>query len=192
MEHFHNHHNHTFSRKHLREHPICLATIFYGALVIIGELIILSFVTDMHLHDFLSYEGVVQLIHLVGIIILAIVNYRWIHRVSGHNDTPRQATTKFFGVSVVILIAHIVLLHVIPRWVGFELHHHDEAEHTHGILSAEMIEYLTLGAIIVFVTLAFRFQDTILHKLHLKNKYTFMLGSGVQKNHHHHHWHHHH
>ncbi len=184
MEHSH---NHTFSRKHLREHPICLATIFYGALVLIGELIILSLVTDMHLHDFLSYEGVVQLIHLVGIIFLAIVNYRWIHRVSRHTDSAGQATTKFFGVSLIILIAHIILLHVIPRWIGFELHHHDESEHTHGMLSAEMIEYLTLGAIIIFVTLAFRFQDTILHKLHLKNKYTFMLGSGVQKNHHHHH-----
>lgn len=172
----HNHH-HAFSWKHLKDHPICLATIVYGILVVIAEIVILSFVTDMNLHDLLSYEGAIQAVHLFGILILAIVNYWWIHRISGHADTPMQATKKFFSVSFVILLAHIVLLHVVPRWIGFELHQHGgHGEHTHTLhKNSEMIEYITLAGVIGFVVFAFRFQDAILQKLQLKNKYTVVL-----------------
>ncbi len=163
----HHHHTHSFSWKHLKEEPICLASVIYNILVVLIELVILGFVTHMSLHDLWGYEGLMQLIHLVGIVLLGIVNYIWIHNWSKYEDTNIQSTGKFLGVSVVIFVAHILLLHVIPRVIGFELHHHEDGG------ASEMVEYMALAGIIVFVTLAFRYKDTILKFFNVQNKYMF-------------------
>jgi|GEM_PF-4215848 len=92
-----------------------------------------------------------QSIHLLGVIALGIFNRFWIHRRSQHHDTRLQNAGKFFSVSSIMLIAHIVLLHLIPRRIGFELHAHEE-----GHENSELIEYVSLALIIIFVTLAFR------------------------------------
>lgn len=164
--HTHDHH-HEFSRKHLHEHPICIATIIYNIIVLAVELIIIAVVNHMSREDLIGYEGVLQGIHLLGIILLAVINRRWIHRWSKHNDNTAQSVGKFFSISTLILIAHIVLLHIVPRLIGFELHH-DEG-------GSETLEFISLGAIIVFVTLAFWWRDAVLHKLGLKNKFIVSL-----------------
>ena len=171
----HHHHTHSLSWKHLKSHPICLASVIYNILVVAVEIIILAFVTHMDFHDMLGYEGIMQLIHLVGIILLTVLNYWWIHTWSIHEDTKSQATAKFFWVSVIIFILHIILLHIIPRVIGFELHHHDEAA------NSETVEYVALGAIILFVTLAFRYKEAILQALNIKNKYIFRLQAEKNK-----------
>lgn len=166
----HSHSHHHFSRKHLREHPICIATIVYNILVLAVELIIIGAVNDLSLHDLLGYEGILQGIHLLGIVILGIINWWWIHRWSNHHESSLQSTGKFLSVSTIMLFAHIVLLHLIPRWIGFELHAHE-----HGHEHSELIEYLALAGIIVFVTLAFRRRDELLARLGLKGKFTVSL-----------------
>ena len=166
MHHTHDH-THDLSRKHLREHPICIATIIYNILVLAVELLIVATVNHLTWQDLLGYEGVLQGIHLLGIILLAIINWRWIHRWSNHNDSTAQSVGKFFSISTLILIAHIVLLHIVPRLIGFELHH-DEG-------GSETVEFAVLGAIIVFITIAFWRRDTILHSIGLKNKFTISL-----------------
>ena len=166
MNHTHEHH-HDLSRKHLHEHPICIATIIYNIIVLAVELLIIATVNHLTWHDLLGYEGVLQGIHVLGIIILAIINWRWIHRWSKDTDNTTQSVGKFFSISTLILIAHIVLLHIIPRLIGFELHH-DEG-------GSEIVEFIALGAIIVFVTIAFWRRDTLLKKVGLKNKFTVSL-----------------
>lgn len=165
----HNHsHHHTFSRKHMREHPVCIATIIYNVLVLAVELLIIASVTDMSLHDLLGYEGILQGIHLLGIIILGVINWWWIHRWSTHHESSLQSTGKFLSVSTIMFIAHIVLLHLLPRWIGFELHGHD---HEH----SEMLEFGVLAIIILFVTVAFWSRDAVLQKLGLKNRFTVSM-----------------
>lgn len=169
MKHTHNHsHHHDFSRHHLREHPICIATIIYNIIVLAVELIIISVVNDMSRHDLVGYEGVLQGIHLLGIVLLAVINRRWIHRWSKESDNTTQSVGKFFSISTLILIAHIVLLHIVPRIIGFELHH-DEAG------GSETVEFISLGVIIVFVTIAFWWRDALLQRFGLKNKFTVSL-----------------
>ncbi len=165
--HAHNHH-HDLSRKHLKEHPICIATIIYNILVLAIELIIIAAVNHMSWQDMIGYEGVLQGIHLLGVILLAIINWWWIHRWSKHNDNTAQSVGKFFSISTLILIAHIVLLHIVPRLIGFELHEHEEA-------GSETVEFVALGAIIVFVTISFWWRDAVLRRLGLKNKFTVSL-----------------
>lgn len=168
MTHTHSHdhhdHHHDLSWKHLHEHPICIATIIYNVLVLIVELIIIALVNHLSWHDLLGYEGVLQGIHLLGIIILALINWWWIHKWTKHADTIQTTVGKFFSISTILLIAHIVLLHIIPRLIGFELHHDDGG--------SETMEFVILGGIIIFVTLAFWWRDYLLHKLGLKNRFT--------------------
>ena len=108
-----------------------------------------------------------QGIHLLGIVLLAFVNWRWVHKRTKHTDTTVATTGKFFSISTIILIVHIILLHVIPRWIGLELHH-DEG-------GSELVEFAILGCIIVFVTIAFWLRDSILERVGLKNKFTVSL-----------------
>ena len=98
---------------------------------------------------------------------LAFINRRWVHRRTKHSDTTVATTGKFFSISTITLIIHIILLHVIPRRIGFELHH-DEG-------GGELVEFVVLGCVIVFVTLAFWLRDGILEGLGLKNKFTVSL-----------------
>lgn len=164
----HTHHHHDLSRKHLQEHPICIATIIYNIIVLVVELVIIALVNHMSREDLVGYEGVLQGIHLLGIILLAVVNRRWIHRWSKHNDNTAQSVGKFFSISTLILIAHIVLLHIVPRIIGFEMHQHEEG-------GGETVEFIALGAIILFVTIAFWWRDAVLHRFGLKNKFTVSL-----------------
>lgn len=161
------HHPHSHSLKHLHEHPICIATIIYNVLVLLVELLIIATVNHLSRQDLLGYEGVLQGIHLLGIILLAVFNRRRVHKRTKQSDTTAATAGKFFSISTIILIIHIILLHVIPRRIGFELHH-DEG-------GSELVEFAVLGCIIVFVTLAFRTRDTLLEKLGLKNKFTVSL-----------------
>ncbi len=165
--HDHKHaHSHDLSWKHLREHPICIATIVYNIAVVAVEIIIIAAVNHVTFHDLLGYEGILQGIHLLGVILLGFINWWWIHRWSQHHhETRLQTTGKFFSVSTIMFAAHIILLHVLPRWIGFELHGHD---HEH----SETVEFIVLGGIIIFVTVAFLRRDEILEKLHVKNRFT--------------------
>lgn len=173
MHHEH-HHTHDFSRKHMHEHPICIATIIYNILVLAVEIIIIAVVNHMSLHDLIGYEGVLQGIHLLGVIILGVLNWLWIHRWSNHHEARLQTVGKFFSVSTIMFIAHIVLLHLVPRWIGFELHGHDHEQ-------SESVEFIVLGVIIVFVTVAFRSRDYVLERLGLKNRFTVSLKKNHEK-----------
>lgn len=164
----HHHHDHSH-----HEHPICIATIIYNVLVLAVELIIIGAVNHMTWQDLLGYEGVLQGVHLLGIVILGIINWRWIHRWSKHHDSRLQTAGKFLSVSTLLFGLHIVLLHIVPRIIGFELHH-DEG-------GSETIEFIVLAAIILFVTVAFRWRDALLHKTGLKNKFTVSLKKSHEK-----------
>lgn len=161
-------HHHSFSRAHMKEHPICIATIIYNVLVLAVELIIIAAVNHLTWHELLGYEGVLQGVHLLGVVLLGLFNWRWIHRWSNHHETSLQTTGKFLSVSTIMFLAHILLLHLLPRWIGFELHGHDEGQ-------SETVEFIALAGIIVFVTIAFRSRDTILEWLGVKNKFTVSL-----------------
>ena len=164
----HHHNHHPFSRTHMKEHPICIATIIYNVLVLAVELIIIAAVNHLSWHDLIGYEGILQGIHLLGIILLGIFNWWWIHRWSNHHESSLQSTGKFLSVSTIMFIAHIMLLHLLPRWIGFELHGHDHEQ-------SEIVEFAVLAGIIIFVTVAFRSRDTLLVKLGLKNKFTLSI-----------------
>lgn len=83
-----------------------------------------------------------------------------------------------------MLIVHIILLHIVPRLIGFSLHEHDSHH-------SELTEYMILAGIIVFVTIAFWRRDSILQKLGRKNRFTIPQPRfiGRRKHHHHHHAH---
>ncbi len=151
-------HGHTHS---FTEHKICVATLVYNILILVVELIILAFLSDLHLEDLLAYEGLIQLFHLGGVIVLGLINWWWTHRWA-----DRQTAGRFLSISTVMLVAHVVLLHILPRWIGFEVHHE---EHN------EQVEYLALIIIVLFVTVAFWRRDMILEKTGLKNKFTVSL-----------------
>lgn len=158
MNHHHHHgHSHSFT-----EHKVCVATIVFNILIIVAE-VILQLVFAGHgarAENVLSYEVFVQLFHFIGILILALIQRRVIH------FAKRHTVGKFIQISTLMLVVHIVALHIIPRLIGFEIHHEEHQEWT---------EYLVLAGIIIFVTLGFRFRDLILTRLNLKNRFTVSL-----------------
>lgn len=149
---------------HNHDHPWCIASIVYNILVILIEVIIIGVLNHMEWKELLSYEGRVQLFHLGGMILLGVVNYLWVHKYH------HIKVGGFVSIAGIMLIAHILLLHILPRLIGIEMHHHEE----HGHIS-ETQEYMILLIVVTFVTLAFIFRDRILDTLKLKNKYQINL-----------------
>ena len=149
---------------HDLHHPWCIATITYNIIVILIEVVIIGLLNHMELHELLSYEGIVQLFHLAGMILLGIINWYWVHRYH------HIKIGGFVSIAGVMLALHIILLHILPRVIGMEVHDH----HEHGHIS-EGQEYMILLAVITFVTFAFIWREKILRSLNIKNKWQINL-----------------
>lgn len=151
---------------HSLHHPWCIATIAYNVIVILIEVVIIGVLNHMEWHELLSYEGMVQLFHLGGMIVLGIINWYWVHRYD------HIKIKGFISIAGVMLAAHIILLHLLPRVIGMEVHHHDHDSHGH---ISETQEYLILLVVITFVTFAFIYREKLLKSLNIKNRWQINL-----------------
>jgi threonine/homoserine/homoserine lactone efflux protein len=175
MKNHHHHHHH-----HTDEHSLCGATIIYNVLVVVIEVVILAVFLHSEPGEILEYEWILQGIHLIGTMVLGYMTWRWTHQwAKNHeNASTSQQTFAFAKISSIMLLLHIVLLHVVPRLIGFSLH-----EHNHG---GEYVEYAVLGGIILFVTIAFRYRDSFLHKTGLAGRFMIKVSPFIKKFFHYH------
>lgn len=154
----------TETKNHIHSHGWCIASIVYNIIVILIEVVILGVLNHMKLHELLSYERAVQLFHLGGMILLGVLNYFWIHKYH------HIKIGGFISITGIILGLHILLLHILPRVLGIETHHH----YDHGNIN-ENQEYIILLIVITFVTIAFVFRDKVLKSLKVKDKWTINI-----------------
>ena len=137
-------------------HVYCLATIVYNVLVIVAEIVLQLFFTTHEIHEVLSFEIKIQLFHIIGVILLGVLQWWIIHRIK------KQTLGVFTGVSFLMILVHMFVLHILPRAWGIIVE-----EHNH---SMEVRETIILLFIILFVTLLFWKREYWLEKYGLKNK----------------------
>lgn len=156
--HTHNHSTHAF----------CLATVVYNILVVVAEVILQLVLTAHDIHDVVHFELLVQGIHIFGTISLGILQWWIMHRMR------QQTSLKFAGLSILMIVIHMIVLHLIPRLWGISLHEHHEG--------GELKEIIVLISIVLFVTLLFWKRETWLTKSGLKNKRMITLRTVFKKN----------
>jgi membrane protein DedA with SNARE-associated domain len=141
-------HNHSF-------HTFCLATVVYNILVVAVEICLQLLFTGHDAHEVMHFEFFVQVFHIVGTALLGIVQWRIMHKME------KQTPKKFAIVSIIMLAIHVVVLHLLPRLLGFSLH-------DHGII--EIKEVIILFVIVLIVTVLFWKREDWLKKIGLKNR----------------------
>lgn len=144
-------HNHNHSA-----HVFCLATVVYNILVVVAEVVLQLVLTTHDIHDVVQFELLVQGVHILGTISLGILQWWIMHKMK------QQTSLKFAGLSILMIVIHMIVLHLIPRLWGISLHEHHDG--------GELKEIIVLVSIVLFVTILFWKRETLLTKSGLKNK----------------------
>jgi cytosine/uracil/thiamine/allantoin permease len=153
-EHGHLHHHHHDL------HTFCLATVAYNVLVVMAEVVLQIIFTSNSAHETVSFEIGVQVFHLIGVVILAVLQWWIMHKVKNQN------VQKFFLISSGMVVIHMILLRLVPRLLGIVLEeHHDN----------EIQEVIVLVCIVIFVSVLFWKREKRLTKRRLKHKRTWKL-----------------
>jgi heme/copper-type cytochrome/quinol oxidase subunit 2 len=102
MEKNKHHHHHDL-------HTFCLATVVYNVVVVVVEVILQIIFTSHDVHETVTFEIGVQVFHLIGIILIGVLQWRLMHKVKDQN------AQKFFLISSGMVVLHMLFLHLLPR-----------------------------------------------------------------------------